>query len=59
VLRATAECPEFYLAAETLDEYAGLLRLSLGQNNVSGGPPIQPSLAPLLRFEIQEVALAV
>ncbi len=47
-----------YLTAEVTGDYAGLLRLSTGQNKFGGGQPIKPSLAALLRFEIQGVALA-
>ena len=43
---------------EVLGNYARLLRLAGVKNNVGGGQTIQPSLAPLLRFEIQGVALA-
>ena len=39
VLRATAEYPEFYLAVETLDEYAGLLRLVV-EEKFGGGYPL-------------------
>jgi hypothetical protein len=47
-----------YLTAEVPGDYAGLLRLVTGQNKSGGGQGIQPSLFPLLRFEIQGVALA-
>jgi hypothetical protein len=46
-----------YLTAEVWGDYAGLLRQVTGQNKSGGGQGIQPSLVPLLRFEIQGVAL--
>ena len=46
-----------FLTAEISGDNAGLLRLVMGQNKLGGGQPIQPSLVPLLRFEIQGVAL--
>ncbi len=58
VLHPTADGSARYLSAEVSGDYAGLLRLTIGQNNAGGGHPIQPSLAPLLRFKIQGVALA-
>ena len=47
-----------YLTAEVTGDYQGLLRLAINKNKAGGGQPIQPSLAPFLRFEIQGVALA-
>ena len=41
-----------------IGNYGSLLAYSHASNDGGGGQPIQPSLAPLLRFEIQGVALA-
>lgn len=57
VLHPAADGLERYLMAEVSGDYVGLLQLTLAQNKVSGGHPIQPSLTKALRFEIQGVAL--
>ena len=57
VLHPTADGSVRYLTAEVSGDYAGLLRLAVGQNKFGGGQAIQPSLGPLLCFEIQGVAL--
>ena len=57
-LHPTSDGVERYQTAEVSGDYTGLLRLVVGQNKFGGGQPIQPSLIPLLRFEIQGVALA-
>lgn len=57
-LHPTANGAECYLTAEISGDYAGLLRLVTGQNNVGGGEGIQPSLTPMLGFKIQGVAFA-
>ena len=46
-----------YLTAEVTGDYEGLLLLAIGKNKAGGGQGIQPSLVPLLLFEIQGVAL--
>jgi hypothetical protein len=58
VLHPTADWSVRYLMAEVSGDYAGFLRLPVRQNKFGGGRAIQPSLAPLLRFKIQGVALA-
>jgi hypothetical protein len=58
VLHPMADGVSRYLTAEVTGNYEGLLRLVTGQNKSGGGQGIQPSLVPLLRFEIQGVALA-
>jgi hypothetical protein len=57
ILHSTADGVERYLTAEVFGDYAGLLQLATGKNKFGGGHAIQPSLAPLLCFEIQGVAL--
>jgi hypothetical protein len=58
VLHPTVDWSVRYLMAEVSGDYAGFLRLTVGQNKFGGGQAIQPSLGPLLRFEIQGIVLA-
>jgi len=62
VLHPTADGKDRYLTAEVSGDYAGLLKLVSArnplQNKSGGGEGNQPSLTPLLRFEIQGVAFA-
>jgi hypothetical protein len=57
VLHPMADWATRCLTAEVSGDYAGLLRLAINKNKSGGGQLIQPSLATLLRFEIQGVAL--
>jgi DNA invertase Pin-like site-specific DNA recombinase len=57
-LHQCADGADRYLTAEVSGNYAGLLRLALGKNKDGGGQAMQLSLTPLLRFEVQGVALA-
>jgi hypothetical protein len=55
----SADGQDRFLMAEGLRrDYAGLFRLVTGYYNFGGGEGNQPSLTPLLRFEIQGVAFA-
>ena len=58
VLHPYADGAGRYLTAEVTGDNAGLFRLAIGKNKGGGGQSIQPSLVPLLRFEIQGIALA-
>ena len=49
---------EQYLAAELRGDYEGATTVGYGQKSFGGGQAIQPSLAPLLPFEIHGLALA-
>ena len=58
MFQPTADSVDRFLTAELSGDYAGLVRLAVGQNKFGGGQAIQPSLAPLLRFEIEGIAQA-
>ena len=58
VLHPTADGATRYLTAEVSGDYAGLLRLAVGQNKSGGGHPLHPSLISTLCFTIEGVALA-
>jgi hypothetical protein len=58
VLHPMADGISRYLTAEVAGNYGGLRRLVTGQNKFGGGEGKQPSLTPVLRFELRGVVLA-
>jgi hypothetical protein len=53
VLHPTANGLERYLTAEVSGDYAGLLRLALGQNNVGGKHPLPALFRPTIRVPLR------
>ncbi len=57
-LHPTTHGTERYLTAELSGDYAGLIRLVLGQNKFGGGQVLRPWLATSLSFELKGTAIA-